>query len=130
MTSAGVIASELGGSNMSTELHVKLISVLRRFVTDDIGPTQLWSEVEELHKAGVAKGLTPEREHAFRHFVWYLDLYDPSRPPRPGVIGRVRDVVEEELGHEPKVGKKQLHDEAVKLLRVLEAGAVGNQEAQ
>jgi hypothetical protein len=104
---------------MNQSLKSNFIATLARFNSGELGVTEFWSAVEGLQKSGLWEQLEGRDEKAISDFLaWYLDMYDPARAPRPGVVGRMRDWVSE-IGGEYRVGIEELRKKAFDLERVL-----------
>jgi hypothetical protein len=94
------------------KMREELLSLLSQFNCGDM-PVQIFQDrLEELNKRGIFQHLAPKGREVFNgFFTWYAGMFDPSRPPRPGLVGRFRDTIDKFQG-EYRVSLEQLQEKA------------------
>src|SRR6266850_2431998 len=101
---------------MKDELRVALES----FVNSSLGADSLRSNIMSLIDRGLRKELSSEEAEMFSNFmIWYLDMYDEQLQPRSGLVGAVRDRVDQVVKGEYRVSLDAVRRSAAQLLDVL-----------
>ena len=96
-----------------------LIDLLTRFNEHSMDFFEFRSRLNAMLREGVKKSLSPEESEVFKDFVaWHLDIYDPQRPPRPGLAGKLRDMIGQLRG-DYRVSETALRTKAEELRQVL-----------
>jgi hypothetical protein len=90
----------------------ELLSLLSQFNRGEM-PVQLFQDgLEDLNKRGIWKHLNPVESKIFNSFFsWYVEMYDPTRPPRPGPVGKLKDTLAQFKG-DYRVSLEQLKAKA------------------
>jgi len=100
-------------------MREKLSEILQGFVEGKITPDELRCECESLLKAGLRSHLSPEQKEPVLNFIkWWVEFYDPQLPPRPGVLGKLRDLHGQMKG-EYRVDREAVFAEARKVIAIL-----------
>jgi hypothetical protein len=104
-------------------LRDKFLRLIERFNAGALDVSGLWNEVEVLNKEGFRRALRGgEEQRVVREFIiWYLDMYDPSLQPRTGVIGRIKDTLDEMFRAVYRVSLEELREKARVVERVMKA---------
>ena len=96
-----------------------LIDLLTRFNERSVDFFEFRSRLNAMLREGVKKSLSSEESRVFKDFVaWYLDIYDPQRPPRLGLTGKLRDMIGQLKG-DYRVSETALRAKAEELRQVL-----------
>jgi hypothetical protein len=106
---------------METRLRDRFLSAIERFNDGKLDIPQLWQEVEVLNREGFRRELRKgDEERAVSEFIiWYLDMYDPQLPSRPGLLGRLRDRLDQVFRAEYRVRPEELRAKALAVERIL-----------
>jgi hypothetical protein len=101
-------------------MRQELIELLTRFEQRAITVEELRSRIYALFKGGVEKTLLPEEATKLNDFfAWYLDMFNPNQPPRPGISGRIKDRFAQFFRGEYRVSESSLRTKAEELRKVL-----------
>jgi len=95
-------------------LRERFLHTIERFNAGDFDIAGLWEEVEVLNREGFRRELRDGEESRTvgQFIIWYLDMYDPDRAPRSGIIGRFRDKLGEVFRAEYRVSPDALRAKA------------------
>ena|ERR1700730_17458769 len=105
-------------------MREQLLALLSQFNRGEISVQHFRDGLEELNKRGIFQSLTPKERDAFHaFFTWYASVYDRTRSPRTGLVGKVRNALGEFWG-EYRVSLDELKQKAVEVERSL-TGADG-----
>ena len=101
-------------------MRQELVEWLTQFGQGAITAAGLHSHIDEMLKSGrLRKDLSPDEAKAVNDFfAWYLDFYDPNRPPRPGLVGKLRDTLGQFKG-DYRVSEAALRRRAEQLRQLL-----------
>jgi hypothetical protein len=105
----------------ATSLRARFLHAIERFSAGELDIPAFWQEVEVLNREGFRRELKEgEEARVVRQFIiWYLDMYDPMLQPRPGLLGRLRDKLDEVFRAEYRVSPEELRAKAVAVERIM-----------
>jgi hypothetical protein len=105
----------------ATSLRDRFLHAVECFNAGELDISGFWEEVEVLNREGFRRELKDgEEARAVSQFIiWYLDMYDPMLKPRPGLLGRLRDKLDEVFRAEYRVSPEELKAKAVAVERIM-----------
>lgn len=76
-----------------------------------------------LKEGGVWEVLSKEESKVLRDFVaWYADMYQENKQPRPGIIGSIKDILDQVIKGEYRVKLESVRRKASELADILAKG--------
>ena len=73
-----------------------------------------------MFKNGVEKNLSANETKMLNDFfAWYLDMYDAKRPPRAGILGKLKDLCAQTIRGEYRVSETAVRTKADELRKLL-----------
>jgi hypothetical protein len=101
-------------------MREQLTNLLARLNERSMDIFEFRSRLNTLLKGGVKQHLSSKEASIFKDFVaWYLDMYDPKLPPRPGILGRIKDRYSQLLHGEYRVDEADVRNKAEELRQLL-----------
>lgn len=104
-------------------MRERLKTLLKDFDSGRIQIDDLYSDLENLLKAGLHNELSKEESKAVRNiFDWGLDMYDPNEQPRCGFAGRLRDLWDQAFHGTYRVSEDEIRRMCNRLMAILQKG--------
>jgi hypothetical protein len=103
-------------------LRLKFVQAVERFNSGVLDIPGFWEEVEALNRAGLSRELKEgEEADAVGQLTWSLDMFDSRLQPRPGLMGRLRDILGAAVRDEYRISEEEVKARALAVERIMKS---------
>ena len=97
-----------------------LIRILTDVLNGTISIESMSYQIEPLLKEGLDDCLSKQESRIFYNFIaWYSDQYDRKKQPRPGFLGRAKDLWAQTFRGEYRVSDEMVKAQAKKIVDLM-----------